>query len=210
MEHDATIHGIGVGVGAGAGGAGPPAVLLEARGQIIPIFVASEQAQTIESARQGPPADRPLTHDLFVGVLNDLDATLDRVRIDDLTDGTYYAKLDLTVKRGDDHTHIVRDARPSDGIGLAVRVDCPITIADAVIDEAGQAPDQLGRGTTDVGASSASDAGTDIDFGTDPTDSGTSEERESVDLDDPVDIDIDESDESGESDETDTDNGSAL
>ena len=205
MEHEATIRGIGVGVG--AGGASAPAVLLEARGQIIPIVVDSGQAQAIESARQGTPADRPLTHDLFVDVLDDLDGTLDRVRIDDLTDGTYYATLDLTVKRGDDHTQIVRDARPSDGIGLAVRVDCPITIADAVIDEAGQAPDQLGRGTTDVGAGGAVGAGTDIGVGTDPTDSGTSEERESVDLDDPVDIDIDESD---ESDETDADNGSAL
>lgn len=203
MEHDATIRGIGVGVG--AGGAGVHAVLLEARDQIVPIFVAPGQAQTIERARQGTPAERPLTHDLFVDVLDDLDGTLDRVRIDDLTDGTYYGKLDLTVKRGDDHTQIVRDARPSDGIGLAVRVDCPITIADAVIDEAGQAPDQLGRGTTDVGAGSASGAGTDIGFGTDPTDIGPSEEHESVDLDDAVDINIDEPD---ESDDTDADNGS--
>jgi bifunctional DNase/RNase len=200
MEHDATIRGIGVGVG--AEGAGPPAVLLEARGQIIPIFVAPEQAQTIENARQGTPAERPLTHDLFVDVLDDLNGTLDRVRIDDLTDGTYYAKLDFTVKRGDDHTQIVRDARPSDGIGLAVRIDCPITIADAVIDEAGQTPDQVGLGPTDVGASGASGAGTDIGVGTDPTDSGTSEEHESVDLDDAVDIDIDEAD------DTDADNGS--
>lgn len=203
MEHDATIRGIGIGVG--AGGAGAPAVLLEARGQIIPIFIAPGQAQTIERARQGTPTERPLTHDLFVGVLDDLAGTLDRVRIDDLTDGTYYAKLDLTVKQGDDHTQIVRDARPSDGIGLAVRVDCPITIADAVIDEAGQAPDQLGRGTTDVGAGGASGAGTDIRFGTDPTDIGPSEEHESVDLDEPVDINIDEPD---ESDDTDADNGS--
>lgn len=202
MEHNATIRGIGVRVG--AGGAGVPAVLLEARGQIIPIFVARGQAQTIERARQGTPAERPLTHDLFVDVLDDLNGTLDRVRIDDLTDGTYYAKLDLTVKRGDDHTQIVRDARPSDGIGLAVRVDCPITSADAVIDEAGQAPDQLGLGTTDFGAGGASGAGTDIGFGTNPTDSGTSEEHESVDLDEAVDIDIDEPD------DTDANNGSEL
>lgn len=203
MEHDATVRGIGVGVG--AGGAGAPAVLLEARGQIIPIFVAPGQAQTIERARQGTPAERPLTHDLFVDVLDDLAGTLDCVRIDDLTDGTYYAKLELTVNRGDDHTQIVRDARPSDGIGLAVRVDCPITIADAVIDEAGQAPDQLGLGPTDVGAGGGSGAGTDIGFETDPTDIGTSEEHDSVDLDDAVDIDIDESD---EPDDTDADNGS--
>jgi bifunctional DNase/RNase len=200
MEHDATIRGIGVGVG--AGGAGAPAVLLEARGQIIPIFVDPGQAQTIERARQGTPAERPLTHDLFVDVLDDLAGTLDRVRIDDLTDGTYYAKLDLTVNRGDDQTQLVRDARPSDGIGLAVRVDCPITIADAVIDEAGQAPDQLGLGPADFGAGGAAGAGTDIGFGTDPTDSGTSEEHESVDLDDAVDIDIDEPD------DTDADDGS--
>lgn len=191
MAHEATIHGIGIGVG--EGGAGAPAVLLEARGEIVPLFVDPGQAQTIERGRQGLPAERPLTHDLFVDVLHDVDSTLDRVRIDDLRDETYYAKLDLTVERGDTQEQLVRDARPSDGIALAVRVDCPITIADAVINQAGLDPDRLGRGPAERGAGGPVGTGMDVGSGRGPT-SDASEAHESVDLDEGVDIDIEEPD----------------
>ncbi|QIO24212.1 bifunctional nuclease family protein [Haloarcula sp. JP-L23] len=186
MAHEATIHGIGVGVG--EGGVGAPVVLLEARGEIVPIFVDPGQAQTIELAQQELPAERPLTHDLFVDLLHDVDAMLDRVRIDDLRDETFYAKLDLAVERGDEQKQIVRDARPSDGIALAVRVDCPITIDDAVIDKAGQDLDQLGVGTAEFRSSSLEGRG----LGGQETHRGESEAADEIDHDASVDIDIDE------------------
>lgn len=192
MAYEATIRGIGVGVG--AGGAESPAVLLEARGELVPIFIDPGQAQAIEHGRQGIPADRPLTHDLFVDVLEDLGETLDRVRIDAIEGGTFYAKLDFSVERGNEQESIVHDARPSDGIALAVRVDCPITIADAVIDEAGRNPDRLGVGPVERGAGSPVGPGMDVEFGSDPTDTGTSEEHEPIDLDEGVDIEIEEPD----------------
>lgn len=126
------------------GDAGAPVVLLDVRDEIIPIFVDPGQAETIERGRNGTPSERPLTHDLFARVLDELDATVDRVRIDDLADETFYAKLDLTVDRGGETEKLVQDVRPSDGIALAVRADCPILVADEVIDTAGQSPAELG------------------------------------------------------------------
>lgn len=201
MAHEATIRGIGIGVDAAGEGKGAPAVLLQARGALIPIIVGPEQARAIERAQQGVSVPRPMTHDLLVDIVDDLDGTLERVRIDNIEGETYYAKLDLTITRGGDRTQIVRDARPSDGIALAVRVDCPITVADAVIDEAGQAPDHLGLGTPDFGTGGQGGRGRDIGRGSDPTAVGASEEPDPFDLDEAVDIEIDES-EDADDDET--------
>ncbi|MFB6219328.1 MAG: bifunctional nuclease family protein [Halobacteriaceae archaeon] len=169
MALEATVENVGMAVGdEGAAGV----VLLGVRDETLPIFVGPEQAQTIERARQGVPAPRPMTHDLFVGVVDDLGGSVDRVRITDLEDDTFYAKLDLTVEGADGSARVVRDARPSDGIALAVRVGCPITVAEAVVDEAGQDPEEFvaGGGPASPGPS------------------------EPLDLDDAVDIDIDDPD----------------
>jgi bifunctional DNase/RNase len=68
-------------------------------------------------------------------------AAIDRVRIDDLADGTFYAKIDCEQYLGGERKQAVFDARPSDGIAIGLRVDCPIIVSDEVIDEAGRPPD---------------------------------------------------------------------
>jgi bifunctional DNase/RNase len=68
-------------------------------------------------------------------------AAIDRVRIDDLADGTFYAKIDTEQYHGGERKQAVFDARPSDGIALALRVDCPIVVSDAVIEEERQPPE---------------------------------------------------------------------
>jgi len=45
-------------------------------------------------ALEGEPFDRPLTHDLLVDILTEFGGAIDRVRVDDLRDGTFYAKVD--------------------------------------------------------------------------------------------------------------------
>lgn len=192
MTHQATIRGIGMSVG--TGGVGAPAVLLEARGKLVPIFVDPGQAQSIEQGRQGIPAERPLTHDLFADVVDGLDGTLERVRIDALEDETFYAKLDLAVDRGSGEERLVRDARPSDGIALAVRVECPIIVADDVLDEAGRDPAELAQRPAETGSGGPLGAGMHTGPGTPSTDVEAGEAPESMDLDEGIEIDIDESD----------------
>jgi len=139
MEHEATIEGVGVGVG--EEGAGAPVVLLRAREQLIPIFVSGDQAQSMQLAIENEPFERPLTHDLLIEMVSEFGAAIDRVRIDDLSDGTFYAKVDAEQYVEGNRKNAVFDARPSDGIAIALREDCPIVVNDAVIDEAGRPPE---------------------------------------------------------------------
>ena len=99
----------------------------------VPIFIAPLEAQSILIGLGSVKMPRPLTHDLFITVLESLESSVNRVEITSLKDGTYYAKLIL--ESSGSETAI--DARPSDCLALAVRVKCPIYIDEAVVDEAG-------------------------------------------------------------------------
>jgi len=99
----------------------------------VPIFIAPLEAQSILIGLGSVKMPRPLTHDLFISVLESLESSVNRVEITSLKDSTYYAKLILE----SEGSEIAVDARPSDCLALAVRVKCPIYIDEAVVDEAG-------------------------------------------------------------------------
>jgi bifunctional DNase/RNase len=139
--NEATVEGVGVGVG--DEGPGAPVVVLRAREELLPIFISSDQAQSMQLALEGEPFDRPLTHDLFVEMIAEFGGAIDRVRIDDLADGTFYAKIDAEQYHGGERNALVFDARPSDGIALALRVDCQILVSNAVLDDAGRSPEEF-------------------------------------------------------------------
>jgi uncharacterized protein len=99
----------------------------------VPIFIAPLEAQSILIGLGSVKMPRPLTHDLFITVLENLESSVNRVEITSLKEGTYFAKLILESGGAE----IAVDARPSDCLALAVRVKCPIYIDEAVVDEAG-------------------------------------------------------------------------
>lgn len=107
-------------------------VLLTDSDRKLPIMIGPFEAASIAYALEGQHPDRPMTHDLFKNMLAKLDATLDRVVIDDLWGSTYYAKI--YIRQGEDEAEI--DSRPSDAIALAVRLDAPIFVADGILDQA--------------------------------------------------------------------------
>lgn len=92
MAHTAEVHGVGVSVS--EQGIGAPAVVLEARDEFLLIIIDAGQAHPIEWARQIIPSERPLTHDLLVKMVTEFGGAIDQVRIDDLGDNTFYAKVD--------------------------------------------------------------------------------------------------------------------
>lgn len=141
MDHEATVKGIGVSVD--GEGQGIPAALVEARGEVLPIFVSTDQARSMQLALRGEPFDRPLTHDLLVDMVAEFGGAIDRVRVDDLADGTFYAKIDAEQYHGGERKHLVFDARPSDALALALRVDCSVIVSDAVLDEAAYSEEEL-------------------------------------------------------------------
>lgn len=148
MAHSAEVTGIGMGVG--PDGTNVPAVILTAREEYLPIFITADQAQSIRLALSGEPFERPLTHDLLVEMLTEFGGAIDAIRIDDLADGTFYAKIDAERYENGKPETVAFDARPSDAIAIAVRAECPITVSDAVLDAAGRAPDEIDIQATDA------------------------------------------------------------
>lgn len=142
MSHTAELEGIGT--GRTAGGELVPAALLRARGEYLPVFVTDDQADAIRRGLANEPFERPLTHDLLAEMVAELGGAFDRVRIDDLQDGTFYAKVDAQQYVNGEAKSMTFDARPSDAVAIAVRTECPIEIADAVLDAAGRPGDELG------------------------------------------------------------------
>ena len=141
MQHESEVVGLGVGVN--DEGSNVPAVVLSARGEYLPIVITTDQARAIQLALSGEPFERPLTHDLLVEMVTEFGGALDGVRIDDLADGTFYAKVDAERYENGQPERFVFDARPSDAVALAVRVDCPIVVSDEVLDAAGQSADDV-------------------------------------------------------------------
>ena len=113
-----------------------PAILLkEADGQrYLPIWIGSPEAYSIALEMAGTEAPRPLTHDLIIGLLEDLGAVIDYIVVSDLRDDIFYANIYL---RDRDNNIITIDSRPSDAIALAVRVDCNIFVKEDILDEYG-------------------------------------------------------------------------
>jgi bifunctional DNase/RNase len=101
----------------------------------LPIFIGQPEATAIVYALQGMETPRPMTHDLFKTVLDDLDARLEQVVITELHDGTFFAEIQFSRDGG---SHRI-SSRPSDAIALAVRYPEPVPIFadEAVLDEAG-------------------------------------------------------------------------
>jgi len=99
----------------------------------VPIFIGQLETQSILIGFGGVPMPRPLTHDLMLSLLRNFGADLLRIEINELKDGTFYARLVLGREGGE----LIVDARPSDAIALAVRRKCPVYIAESVVDSAG-------------------------------------------------------------------------
>jgi hypothetical protein len=110
-----------------------PIVLLKtAEGsKFLPIWIGHPEAAAILMKLQGATAPRPLTHDLLINILGELEVEVLRVTVTELRENTFYASI--TIQH--DGTELEIDSRSSDAIAVAVRAQAPIFAADAVIDE---------------------------------------------------------------------------
>lgn len=102
----------------------------------IPIVIGYPEAQAIECKLQHIATPRPLTHDLIVNLMSTFNLSLIEVNIKRLPNGIFAA--DMVFSDGI-NTHIL-DARSSDAISMAIRVDAPIYTTQKVLDEAGFNP----------------------------------------------------------------------
>ena len=117
-----------------------PVVLLRHEEKVLPIVVGLAEAHAIQVGLGKEKLVRPMTHDLVCNVFAGVGAVLQSVTIYKLENETFYAHLNVEQTEPDGSVvQILRiDSRPSDGIAIAVRVGCPVYVAETVMDSAAQ------------------------------------------------------------------------
>jgi bifunctional DNase/RNase len=120
------------------GGGGYALILKEVAGERrLPIIIGSFEAQHIALELEGIKPPRPLTHDLLRNIIEQLGFSISYVYINELKDGTFFAKIKLDVGSVEEI-----DSRPSDAIALALKFAVPIYVAEEVMSEVSFIPEK--------------------------------------------------------------------
>jgi len=102
---------------------------------VLPIWVGIYEANAIALEIEKVTTPRPMTHDLLKNLLIGLETTVRKVVVSELRDDTFFAVIWLDR----DGEAISIDARPSDALALALRMDCPIFVEEDVLRNSKQA-----------------------------------------------------------------------
>lgn len=99
---------------------------------ILPIWIGILEANAIAVGLEKVKLPRPMTHDLFKNVMDQLGVSLKKIEITDIKDNTYYAVLHLEMGG----KTLTIDSRPSDALAIAIRLGAPILVHESVIEKA--------------------------------------------------------------------------
>ncbi|MBQ4122322.1 bifunctional nuclease family protein [bacterium] len=111
---------------------GSPIIVLNDKNnrKALPIWIGSAEASAIIRKIENIKVARPMTHDLIVDIVEKTGYTIDRVAINDVENETYFSTIYLLSSDGKE---IEIDARPSDAIAVAIRVEAPIFVSAKVL-----------------------------------------------------------------------------
>lgn len=97
----------------------------------FPMVIGMTEAQSISMFLEDIIPARPLTHDLFVNFIKQTNISISFIEVASFKDGVFYAKI-----HGISHGEtFVMDARPSDSIALAIRLEVDILISESLLNE---------------------------------------------------------------------------
>jgi bifunctional DNase/RNase len=99
---------------------------------MLPIWIGVFEANAIALKMENIVTPRPMTHDLLQNVFEKFDIPVEKIVVNDVRDNTFYAKIFC---RYNQHVYAI-DSRPSDAIALALRMDVPIFVEEAVVKKA--------------------------------------------------------------------------
>jgi hypothetical protein len=111
-----------------------PVIVLEERhgSRKLPIWIGISEARSIAAELGDQEPIRPNSHDLAKRLIDGLAGAVERVTVTELSDGIYYALIQLRVGG-----RIVSvDARPSDAIAIGLRYGAPLFVREALFDRA--------------------------------------------------------------------------
>ena len=114
--------------------AGAAVVMLKEQdgSRVLPIWIGQAEAISIAIGVEKLSLARPMTHDLLKSIIDKLSVSIEWVRVCDLEDGTFFARIKMSTEQ----EQIEIDSRPSDAIALALRAEAPIFVAEHVLTEA--------------------------------------------------------------------------
>lgn len=104
----------------------------------LPIWIGQFESEAITLELQGMVRERPLTHDLLKSTIEEMGGSVRHIHINNLSKDVFFAVI--SIDAGGETIEI--DARPSDAIAVAVRLDAPIYVDKSVMDRAGISPDR--------------------------------------------------------------------
>ena len=110
-----------------------PVVILrdEDEKNFLPIWVGVFEANAIALQMEGVTTPRPMTHDLLKNIIQEIEANVVQVVINNLLENTFYAQIFLRVGGKE----LTIDSRPSDAIALALRTDSPVFVEETVLEK---------------------------------------------------------------------------
>lgn len=118
-------------------------ILSESKGnRRLPIIIGTFEAQAIALELESIKPPRPMTHDLLKNLVLSFNSDIQKVVINDLNEGTFFAQIHYNR----DVDKVKLDARPSDAIALAIRFGAPIFVNEKVLDEAGIITEESSEG----------------------------------------------------------------
>ena len=106
--------------------------------RFLPIWIGQCEAEAITIQLRKVEVARPMTHDLLKNVIAEMGGQVSHIVVSALRDDTFYAQI--AVNADGHELHI--DSRPSDALALAVRVNVPVFVEEAVMTEAGIIPEE--------------------------------------------------------------------
>ncbi len=134
IQEDGLVEMVVESVGIGRVGYQPLVLLREKDGETyLPIWIGTAEATAIVVVLEDVEVPRPLTPDLLRSIVQRMGANVNYIVVNDIRDGTFYANLVLQA----DWKQLEIDARPSDAIAVALRVEAPIYVTEAVLEKAG-------------------------------------------------------------------------
>jgi bifunctional DNase/RNase len=110
------------------------AIFLGAKHKTFVIYVDQSIGNAIQMTIHNVKKDRPLTHDLIGHMFAGLGVSVERVIINDVDSGTFFARIILHMQNELGKKVIEVDSRPSDSMVLALQAKKPIFAARKVLD----------------------------------------------------------------------------
>ena len=101
---------------------------------VLPILIGPTESSAIAAALEDEESERPLTHALAIDFVKSMGGSISRIVIDRVDGTVFFCTVYLRLQNGM-FTRV--DARPSDGIALAVRAKVPLFVDEEVFEAAG-------------------------------------------------------------------------